>query len=424
MPKKRYHNLLCLFSALSLASSVFAGSKMLNIDSEQEILLSPKCFLDGNGFEYQELAFNKSKDFVLFSVNREYWWQQLSKVKHTKECGKFLSVDHNWNLYLATQKFNAERVSNLDYEYFLNDFLLASNKKQPTVFNRQDISDEPNKPELLESLYANLDQDRIWSSLDELTSFYNRAAYTDYGYKAAAHIKAGMELLAINSNKSTEDFSVDYVHTTRYYKQPSVVAVLGKDLPGKAIVVSAHMDTSGGGRRPGADDDGSGSMVVLETARLVLESGYQFNRPIYFVWYAAEEMGLVGSSKVVQYALDKNLEIDSVLHFDTVGRRAKADDPTLFLLRDNVDQGFTDYVSDLIKEHVKVPVDYTTCGYACSDHASWNSKGFSATAAFESKFDDMNPYLHTSSDTKNEVSLENLVNYTKLALAYVVDKAA
>lgn len=111
-----------------------------------------------------------------------------------------------------------------------------------------------------------------------------------------------------------------------------------------------------------------------------------------------------------------------MLHFDTIGRRAKSDDPTLFLLRDNVDQNFTDYISNLITNNVKVPVDYTKCGYACSDHASWTNAGFTATAAFESSFDDMNPYLHTANDTMEHVSLDNLVNYTKLALAYVVDK--
>jgi leucyl aminopeptidase len=165
-------------------------------------------------------------------------------------------------------------------------------------------------------------------------------------------------------------------------------------------------------------------MVVVEAARVMLESGYSLNRPVYFIWYAAEEVGLVGSREVVKFAKANNWSVDSVLHFDTVGRRAKADDATLWFLRDNVDNDFTDYVAKLVEQYVKLPVDYTTCGYACSDHASWTDGGFVSAAAVESSFADLNPYLHTTEDTMEKVSIDNLVNYTKLALAYVVDRSA
>ena len=300
----------------------------------------------------------------------------------------------------------------------------ASNQSLKTTFNRADVSEDTDKAELLKTLYKNIDVERISNSLDELTSFYNRAAYSDTGYQAAGHIRTWMDLLASKNELTDSQFSVSFLPTNTFYRQPSVVAVLGKDLPGNALVISAHLDTNGGGRRPGADDDGSGSMVVLEAARLIANSGHEFNRPIYFIWYAAEEVGLVGSKRVVQDMKNRGVKVDSVLHFDTVGRRAVEDDPTLWLLKDYVDPNFTDYISGLIKKHIQVPVQYTTCGYACSDHASWTNGGFSSAAAFESSFDDINPYLHTANDTRDHVSLENLVNFTKLALAYAVDKSA
>ena len=67
------------------------------------------------------------------------------------------------------------------------------------------------------------------------------------------------------------------------------------DEPG--VVVGAHMDTlsSAVSIKPGADDDGSGSVTVLETARSLLSSGMHFKKPLYLIWYSAEELGLIGS---------------------------------------------------------------------------------------------------------------------------------
>lgn len=390
----------------------------------QEIILAPKCFVENNGFEYNELAFNKNSNMVLFSVNKETWWQNLNDINHKADCGKFINVYNDWNDYSETKALSNTRVSSADFDFFLAQMLSEINNNSLTSnkYHKQTSFTET-KQAKLDDLYTQVDADRISKSLDELTDHYNRAAYNDNGYKAAKYINDWMEALAKQANKSEEEFSVEYIATGGYYKQPSVVAVLGKDKPGEALVISAHMDTNGGGRRPGADDDGSGSMVVLEAARLIVNSGYEFNRPIYFMWYAAEEMGLVGSRVVAKEVKSRELNIDSVLHFDTVGRRANANDSTLFLLRDNVDQSFTDYIANLLTEQVKVPVDYTRCGYACSDHASWFQSGVSSAAGFESTFDDINPYIHTSNDTKEHVTIENLVNFTKLALAYAIDKA-
>src|SRR5262249_37754543 len=98
------------------------------------------------------------------------------------------------------------------------------------------------------------------------------------------------------------------------YVQPSVVAKLGNsDEPG--IVVGGHMDTlsSTFELKPGADDDGSGTTTVMGVARTILNSGMKFNKPIYFIWYAAEEAGLVGSGYVVKYFKKNNIPVDAVI---------------------------------------------------------------------------------------------------------------
>lgn len=71
-----------------------------------------------------------------------------------------------------------------------------------------------------------------------------------------------------NGRTDTASF---FVKTGSYYKQPSLVTVIGKDINAPAVVIGAHMDTLDG-RMPGAGDDGSGSSSIMEMARVLLSS--------------------------------------------------------------------------------------------------------------------------------------------------------
>src|SRR5206468_11856693 len=93
---------------------------------------------------------------------------------------------------------------------------------------------------------------------------------------------------------------------TRDVELKNVVAVL----PGKSprrVYVSGHYDSVARqpeGRfdwskpdnvAPGADDDGSGTALVMELARVFAESGIDFDATLVFVAFAGEEQGLVGA---------------------------------------------------------------------------------------------------------------------------------
>lgn len=53
-------------------------------------------------------------------------------------------------------------------------------------------------------------------------------------------------------------------------------------------------------RAPGADDDGSGTVTILEVFRALVGVGFRPPRPVEFHWYSAEEGGLLGSQAVAQ----------------------------------------------------------------------------------------------------------------------------
>ncbi len=91
-----------------------------------------------------------------------------------------------------------------------------------------------------------------------------------------------------------------------------VVRVPGAD-SSRAVIISAHIDSVG---NPGAMDDGSGSIILLEIARVLDENDIQPPNDLYLVWYGSEELGLYGSSHFANTHSDlldrtiANLQID------------------------------------------------------------------------------------------------------------------
>jgi hypothetical protein len=78
---------------------------------------------------------------------------------------------------------------------------------------------------------------------------------------------------------------------------------------------------------PGANDDGSGTIVVMETARVL--SQYKFPATIIFATVAGEEQGLYGSKFFAKMAKNENWDIEADLNNDIVGGdKSPGQDPT------------------------------------------------------------------------------------------------
>lgn len=105
----------------------------------------------------------------------------------------------------------------------------------------------------------------------------------------------------------------------------NVVAVLPGIDPtyNDPIIIMAHMDSRCEARcdvncpAPGADDNGSGTALVLELARVL--SRYSFNHTVVFLLTTGEEQGLLGARAFAEYAAAQNVKIKAVLNNDIVG---------------------------------------------------------------------------------------------------------
>jgi hypothetical protein len=109
-------------------------------------------------------------------------------------------------------------------------------------------------------------------------------------------------------------------------KGENVIGIIpGSDeqLKDEYVVFGAHMDHNGksgaGYVYPGADDNGSGTSVVMELARSLKQSGIKFKRSLVFIGFGAEEQGLLGSNYFVKNPTIPKDKIVAMMNFDMVG---------------------------------------------------------------------------------------------------------
>ncbi|KAJ2600136.1 hypothetical protein H4R99_003442 [Coemansia sp. RSA 1722] len=252
------------------------------------------------------------------------------------------------------------------------------------------------------------------SMLTNFTAFTNRYYNSNNGkqssnwlYKVIKDMNPG-----INVTK--------FVHK---FPQPSVIARIdGSEKPDEILVVSAHQDSINidspeNGRAPGADDDGSGSVTILEALRVLYSSGLCPKRSVEFHWYAGEEGGLLGSADVSKAYADKTVVAD--LHFDMTGY--PMDPPAVGIVTDYTDTDMNRFLRMIVKGYTDLPTKDFQCGYACSDHASWHERGVKSALPFENQYVDGNRNIHTVNDTIDTVDFSHLLKFVKIALGFIIE---
>lgn len=80
-------------------------------------------------------------------------------------------------------------------------------------------------------------------------------------------------------------------------------------------IVDAHFDTVS--NAPGADDNGSGIIGLMEAMRVL--APYQFERSLKFIGFDLEELGLVGSFEYVSNGINAQENIVGVLNYEMIG---------------------------------------------------------------------------------------------------------
>jgi len=263
---------------------------------------------------------------------------------------------------------------------------------------------------------ADVSRERLYTTINELTNFTTRYAYTPNALSAAQYI-----FDFFNASEPLEVSYQDFTYGGTLMR--NVVAVLPGLDPQNATtyIVGGHYDTMSPTPMtdaPGSDDDGSGTAGTMELARVL--SGYRFNSTLIFVTFSAEELGLVGSDFYSDCCAGTGKDVGLYLNLDMIGY-----DPTNASGIDVVHDAGSVWAAD---QFLSVVADYgigivptkvfdTT---ANSDHASFWAAGYDSIFLAESNF---NPNWHLTSDLPAAMNIDLVTNTTQAAAAFLATLA-
>ncbi|KAH9985794.1 peptidase [Russula compacta] len=193
------------------------------------------------------------------------------------------------------------------------------------------------------------------------------------------------------------------------------------------VVVGAHQDSTNFLPflpAPGADDDGSGSVTILEAYRALITSDFRPVQHVEFHWYSAEEGGLLGSQAVAKDYKARGINVIAMSQFDMTAWVKNGVREEVGIIIDFVDPEVTALNKQLVDAYLDIPYAETKCGYACSDHASWSKAGYRSSFTIESKFENSNKHIHSANDRIDispEFSFAHMLEFSKLAVAFVIE---
>ena len=233
----------------------------------------------------------------------------------------------------------------------------------------------PKKPSFNDSLtplLKELKQENMHKNLEKFTSFHTRYYKSTYGAESSAW-------LLNQVNKTIHDSgAAKYGAYVKPFEHPwgqnSIIATI----PGKSektVVIGAHQDSINLFlpsilAAPGADDDGSGTVTILEALRVLLQSEAivkgNASNTIEFQWYSAEEGGLLGSQAIFSAYEKSGRDVKAMLQQDMTGythKTLEAGEPeSVGVITDFVNPALTDFIKEIITQYCSIPYVLTKCG--------------------------------------------------------------
>ncbi|QXP57970.1 M28 family peptidase [Cellulophaga sp. HaHa_2_95] len=210
----------------------------------------------------------------------------------------------------------------------------------------------------------------------------------------------------------------------------NVVAILkGSEKPDEYLIISSHLDhigvTKDGEVNNGADDDGSGTVALLEIAQAfkkAADEGKGPKRSIVFLHVTGEEKGLLGS----QYYTDFDpifplAQTVADLNIDMIGRidpKREGDRNYIYLIgSDKLSTDLHMISEEANKKYMNIALDYTYNDendpnrfYYRSDHYNFVKNNIPIIFYFNGTHDD----YHAPGDTPDKINYDLLENRSRL----------
>src|SRR2546427_877587 len=233
------------------------------------------------------------------------------------------------------------------------------------------------------------------------------AFITGEGYRMLYRMqKHGPVQVEIEMTNSFSDKPVEVYNT--------VAEIKGSEKSDEVVILGAHLDSWDLGT--GSTDNGTGSMAVLEAARVLAKLNLKPKRTIRFILFSGEEEGLCGSVKYVEAHKDELEKISGVLVHDTGTGRVL----TLALHDNYQDREIVDQVLAPLKE-LRL-LEPTMMHMSGTDHLSFSEAGVPGFWALQDPAEYSKTH-HSQSDTFDKVWKDDLNEGAQVLAAWAYNTA-
>lgn len=188
-------------------------------------------------------------------------------------------------------------------------------------------------------------------------------------------------------------------------------------LKNEYVAISAHYDHEGikpnGDIYNGADDDGSGTVTVMEVGRLIAKSK-ELKRSSLFIFHTAEEKGLLGAAYLVDN-FPQLKQVSGLINMDMVGRESV--DTIYSVGSGKLSSELKKMVEDVNSKTVKFVFDYKFDDpndpqriYFRSDHYHYAKNGVPIVFFYDYMLKD----YHRATDTVEKINFPKIVKMSNL----------
>ncbi len=369
---------------------------ILRLGNEHFVLADNRELLD-TGLEIEVLAEDISIENLALDRRRDN--QNLEKYE-------LLYEKDDLRLLLVEPK-------DLDYDKQVPDLLPLRNVNIPVKYSEPHVykRDFAYQPLEIDSILNLVEQDSVESYLYRLQAFYRRVAGTDSVYAARDWLESKFQQFGYDS-VYTDYFEADvYGGVKPCY---NVVAVKeGAVYPEVQIIIGGHYD--GVPNSPAADDNGTGTVGVMEIARVLAD--IETDVTLVFIAFDAEEWGLFGSQHYANTAKSRGDDILFMFNMDMIGHFENSDQAVLY-------HGDNDLYAQLWID-IALPLigiqGYLGGWSMSSDHFPFTELGYNGVFLHEYEFSYV---YHSNRDSTTYVSFDYATRMIKgtLALIYTISE--
>ncbi|MBL4753085.1 MAG: M28 family peptidase [Flavobacteriales bacterium] len=387
----------------------FPGFEDLNISTKELLFLGygieDKAYNDYGSLDVEgkilvvfagEPMDKKGRSLITGGNNASQWttnWRLKEKIAKEKKAAALIIISEDYQTNVDNWRHFIEKPS---LKLILEEDTVKS-IKLPTFYISPNLATK-----LFESLGKKGSMDKIQKKIGRKK---NPVSHTlDVAFK-------------ISMNREVENLSSENV----------LGFIEGTDKKDEILIITAHYDHLGVKDEVvfnGADDDGSGTVAVIEMAEafaLAKKNGHGPRRSVLFMPVAGEEKGLLGSEYYVKnpiFPLENtiaNLNIDMIGRVDT---QHTGDPNYVYLIgADKLSSELHEISSKTNENYTNLKLDYTYNDpndpnrfYYRSDHYNFASNNIPVIFYFTGIHED----YHKATDTVDKIDFEKMEKITKL----------